>query len=731
MEEKTAKKVMLSGIQPSGDLTLGSYLGAIKNWSERAEIFDCYYFMADLHSITVRQNPADLRRRTVEQLAQYIACGLDPEKNTLFIQSHIPAHTQLGWVLNCYTMFGELSRMTQFKDKSAKNAENINGGLFTYPALMAADILLYQPDYIPVGSDQKQHVELCRDVATRFNNIYGDVFKIPEPYIPTVGARVMSLSSPENKMSKSDKDPNGTVYLLDRPEDIMRKFKKAVTDSDTERCVRFDVESKPGVANLMSIYSACTGKTFAQIEAEFEGKGYGAFKPAVGEAVVETLRPIREETERLLKDKAYLESVYKAGAEKASYIANKTLRKVYKKVGFVAKYSLHYWRSILMFLNTAVWIKVMLAILVAFVVSIALTPFVKRLAVKVGAVDVPGEARRVHDHPIPRMGGLAIFLGFIVSTLLFADITQEVRGILIGSIIIVITGVIDDIVSLRAWTKFLIQILAAVIAVLHGVVINVVSNPNVFSNQEAIVLGWVAIPLTVLWIVGITNSVNLIDGLDGLAVGVSTISCVTILVVALLVSEPNVALIVAALAGACIGFMPYNLNPARIFMGDTGSLLLGYVLATVSVLGLFKFYAIVTFVVPVLALAVPLSDTLFAFCRRILHGQSPFHADRGHFHHKLMDLGLNQKQAVAILYAISATLGLAAVVLTTKGTIRIALLILALLIGFVVCAFIRKSVHKHHLDVELQEAKAAAEAETAAAAENTAPVQEGNDEQTH
>ena len=271
--------------------------------------------MADLHSITVRQNPADLRRRTIEQLAQYIACGLDPEKNTLFIQSHVPAHTQLGWVLNCYTMFGELSRMTQFKDKSAKNAENINGGLFTYPALMAADILLYQPDYVPVGSDQKQHVELCRDVATRFNNIYGDVFKIPEPYIPKIGARVMSLVSPENKMSKSDKDPNGTVYLLDRPEDIMRKFKKAVTDSDTERCVRYDLE----------------------IEAEFDGKGYGAFKPAVGEAVVETLRPIREESERLLKDKAYLESVYKAGAEKASYIANKTLRKVYKKVGFVAK----------------------------------------------------------------------------------------------------------------------------------------------------------------------------------------------------------------------------------------------------------------------------------------------------------------------------------------------------------------------------------------------------------
>lgn len=392
-----------------------------------------------------------------------------------------------------------------------------------------------------------------------------------------------------------------------------------------------------------------------------------------------------------------------------------------------------------MFLNTAVWIKVMLAVLIAFVVSFALTPVVKILAQKLGAMDVPGEARRVHDHPIPRMGGLAIFLGFIVSMLLFVDITQEVRGILLGSIIIVITGVIDDIISLRAWTKFLIQILAAVIAVLHGVVINVVSNPNVFSSQEAIVLGWLAIPLTVLWIVGITNSVNLIDGLDGLAVGVSTISCVTILVVALLVSEPNVALIVAALAGACIGFMPYNLNPARIFMGDTGSLLLGYVLATVSVLGLFKFYAIVTFVVPVLALAVPLSDTLFAFCRRILHGQSPFHADRGHFHHKLMDLGLNQKQAVAILYAISATLGLAAVVLTAKGSIRIALLILALLIGFVVCAFIRKSVRKHHIDVELQEAQAAADAQAEAEAAEQAndaaaaetPAQEVNDEQTH
>ena len=335
--ETEKKKVMLSGIQPSGDLTLGSYLGAIKNWVERTDEFDNYYFMADMHSITVRQDPAALRRRTLEQLAQYIACGLDPEKNTLFIQSHVPAHAELGWVLNCYTMFGELSRMTQFKDKSAKNADNINGGLFTYPALMAADILLYQPDYVPVGNDQKQHVELTRDVAERFNHIYGDVFKVPEPYIPKVGARVMSLSDPGSKMSKSDKDPNGSIYLMEKPEDILRKFKRAITDSDTERCVRFDRENKPGVSNLMSIYSAVTGRSFEAIEAEFDGKGYGAFKPVVGEAVVEMLRPIQEETRRLLSDKAYLESVYRAGAEKASYVAEKTLRKVYKKVGFLAR----------------------------------------------------------------------------------------------------------------------------------------------------------------------------------------------------------------------------------------------------------------------------------------------------------------------------------------------------------------------------------------------------------
>ena len=371
------------------------------------------------------------------------------------------------------------------------------------------------------------------------------------------------------------------------------------------------------------------------------------------------------------------------------------------------------------------------ALLCAFAVSFLMCPLVKSFAYKIGAIDVPKDNRRMHKKPVPRLGGLAIFLGFIVSMLLFVKVDHQLQGILLGASIIVVLGVVDDMSPLRAYFKFCVQIFAALVAVFHGVVVQTLSNPNVFAESPYWDLGWLSIPITVLWIVGITNAVNLIDGLDGLAVGVSTISCVTILVVALLVSEPNVALIVAALAGACIGFMPYNLTPARIFMGDTGSLLLGYVLATVSVLGLFKFYAIVTFVVPVLALAVPLSDTLFAFCRRILHGQSPFHADRGHFHHKLMDLGLNQKQAVAILYAISATLGLAAVVLTTKGTIRIALLILALLIGFVVCAFIRKSVHKHHLDVELQEAKAAAEAETAAAAENTAPVQEGNDEQTH
>ena len=337
MENEVRKKRILSGIQPSGDLTLGSYLGAVKNWAERADSYDCFYFMADMHAITVRQNPADLRRRTLEQLAQYIACGLDPEKNTLFIQSHVHQHAELGWVLNCYAMFGELNRMTQFKDKSAKNADNINGGLFTYPSLMAADILLYQPDLVPVGEEQKQHVELTHAIARRFNGVYGDVFKIPEPFVPKVGARIMSLTNPAAKMSKSENEDTGRVLLMDSPEVIMRQFKRAITDSDTENCVRYDKEKKPGVSNLMTIYSSVTGKSFEEIEQEFAGQGYGKFKPAVGEAVVEALRPIREESARLMKDKAYLEKVYRDGAEKASYVAEKTLRKVYKKVGFVAR----------------------------------------------------------------------------------------------------------------------------------------------------------------------------------------------------------------------------------------------------------------------------------------------------------------------------------------------------------------------------------------------------------
>ena len=329
------KKVIFSGIQPSGALTLGSYLGAIKNWVSLADDYNCYYCIVDMHAITVRQNPAELRRRALEQLAQYIACGLDPQKNTIFIQSHVPAHAELAWVLNCYTMFGELSRMTQFKDKSAKNADNINAGLFTYPALMAADILLYQTDLVPIGEDQKQHVELTRDVAQRFNGIYGDVFKMPEPFIPKVGARIMSLTTPENKMSKSDKDPGGCIYLMQKPEEIMRSFKRAVTDS--EMCVKYDSANKPGVSNLMTIYSVATGKSFGEIEAQFEGKGYGDFKPEVGEAVVEMLRPIREEAERLIADKAYLEGILKDGADRAARAASRTLRKVYKKVGFVER----------------------------------------------------------------------------------------------------------------------------------------------------------------------------------------------------------------------------------------------------------------------------------------------------------------------------------------------------------------------------------------------------------
>ena len=329
------KKVLFSGMQATGNLTLGNYLGALKNWVTLSDEYECFYSVVDMHSITVRQDPATLRRRARALLILYIAAGLDPKKNCIYYQSHVSGHAELAWILNCFTYMGELNRMTQFKDKAAKHADNINAGLFTYPVLMAADILLYQADLVPVGGDQKQHVEICRDIATRFNGIYGDVFKLPEPYIPQVGARVMSLTSPEKKMSKSDKDPNGCVYMLEKPEDIMRKFKKAVTDS--EACVRFDPANKPGVSNLMQIYAVATGKDFAAIEREFAGHGYGDFKQAVGESVVELLRPIREETERLLADKAYLESVYRAGAEKAAYVANRTLSKVYKKVGFLPR----------------------------------------------------------------------------------------------------------------------------------------------------------------------------------------------------------------------------------------------------------------------------------------------------------------------------------------------------------------------------------------------------------
>ena len=327
------KKRIFSGIQPSGDLTLGSYMGAIKNWVALQDEYDCLYCIVDMHAITVRQVPADLRRRSLEQLAQYIACGLDPEKNIMFIQSHVPQHAELAWVLGCYTQFGELSRMTQFKQKSQQHADNITAGLFTYPVLMAADILLYQADLVPVGEDQKQHVELCRDIATRFNYSFSDTFTLPEPFIPKMGARIMSLCNPENKMSKSD--PDGCVYLMDKPEDIMRKFKRAVTDCETE--VRYDREKKPGITNLLTIYCAATGKTMEDAQAECCGHGYGVFKPAVGEAVVELLRPVREEALRLLGDKAYLEGIYKQGAERAGALANKTLRKVYKKVGFVAR----------------------------------------------------------------------------------------------------------------------------------------------------------------------------------------------------------------------------------------------------------------------------------------------------------------------------------------------------------------------------------------------------------
>lgn len=328
------KKIIFSATQPSGRITLGNYLGALRNWVALQDDYNAIYCVADEHAITVRQDPAALRRQSLELYAQFIACGLDPEKSIIFIQSHVPQHAELAWVLNCYTMFGELSRMTQFKDKSVSHADNVNAGLFTYPSLMAADILLYQADLVPVGEDQRQHVEITRNIAQRFNGIYGDVFTMPEAYIPKVAARVMSLSEPEKKMSKSSPNENSFVLVMDKPEAIMRKFKRAITDSEGGI---YRSPEKPGMTNLIEIYSAVTGMTPEAVENEFNGKGYGVFKPAVGEAVVEALRPIREETERLLGDKGYLETLYRQGAEKAAALANRTLRKVHKKVGFAPR----------------------------------------------------------------------------------------------------------------------------------------------------------------------------------------------------------------------------------------------------------------------------------------------------------------------------------------------------------------------------------------------------------
>ncbi len=332
MEEK---KTIFSGVQPSGIITLGNYLGAVKNWVNLQDDYNCIYAMMDLHSITVRQTPAELRKRTLELLAFYIACGIDPQKNTLFVQSHNSAHAELGWILNCYTYMGELQRMTQFKDKSAKHADNINAGLFTYPVLMAADILLYQTDLVPVGKDQMQHIEICRDVAGRFNTIYGDVFKIPEGFLPKAGAKVMSLQEPTKKMSKSDENPKAYISMLDDFNVIAKKIKSAVTDSEGVIEYRENDESKAGINNLITIMSAVTGKTTEEITLEYQNLGYGVFKNDVAEAVVETIRPIRAEYDKIVNDKQYLSSICEEGAQKARMMSAKTMRKVYKKIGFV------------------------------------------------------------------------------------------------------------------------------------------------------------------------------------------------------------------------------------------------------------------------------------------------------------------------------------------------------------------------------------------------------------
>ncbi len=332
MENEIAKKRVLSCIQPSGLLTLGNYLGALKNWVKMQDEFDCSFAVADLHSITVRQEPAKLRSQIYSTYALLLALGIDPQKNTVFIQSHVPEHSQLNWLLSCYTQFGEMSRMTQFKDKSLKHPDNINVGLFSYPVLMAADILLYKSDLVPVGDDQKQHLEIARDIAVRFNNIYGDVFTIPEPYIAKSGARIKSLQDPTKKMSKSDDNTNSWVAILDTKDDIIRKFKRAVTDSDAT--IRM-ADDKPGISNLITIYGAVTNKTVAEVEKEFEGKGYGDFKLAVGEAVADTLAPIKKRHDEIICDKGELERLYREGADKAERLARKTYFKAMKKVGFV------------------------------------------------------------------------------------------------------------------------------------------------------------------------------------------------------------------------------------------------------------------------------------------------------------------------------------------------------------------------------------------------------------
>ncbi|MFT5296505.1 MAG: tryptophanyl-tRNA synthetase [Colwellia sp.] len=332
-----SKPIVLSGCQPSGDLTIGNYLGALKQWVSMQDSHECYYMLVDQHAITVRPNPENLRKATLDGLALYLACGVDPEKSTIFIQSHVPEHAQLSWVLNCYTQMGELNRMTQYKDKSQKSEANMNSGLFTYPVLMAADILLYNADRVPVGDDQKQHLELARDIATRFNNLHGETFTVPDPYIPEFGARVMSLLEPTKKMSKSDTNPGNFIGLLEEPKKISKKIKRAMTDSDEEANIYFNIEEKPGVSNLLSLLSCCTGETVEQLVPKYEDKMYGHLKGDVANAVVALLEPIQQRYHKIRNDQAYLDSVMKAGAEKASARASKILAKVYDGVGFIPR----------------------------------------------------------------------------------------------------------------------------------------------------------------------------------------------------------------------------------------------------------------------------------------------------------------------------------------------------------------------------------------------------------